>query len=73
MERLYDFLEEDLCAALPKLKPHVGTKVRCRSRWGLGAILLSAVPDLITLTKESISSFIKRKQDHRMNEAVVAM
>ena len=61
MERLHDLLEEDLYAALPKLKLHVGTKVRCRSRWGLVAILLSAMPDLITLAVESISSFIKKK------------
>ena len=32
MERLHDLLEEDLYAALPELKLHAGTKVRCRSR-----------------------------------------
>ena len=73
MERLHDLLEEDLFAALPELKPNRGTKVRHRSGWGLGAILLSAMPDLITLAVESISSFIKKKQECRMNEAVVAM
>ena len=73
MERLHDLLEEDLYAALPKLKLHGGTKVRHRSRQDLGAILLSAMPDLITLPVESISSFIKKKQKCRMNEAVVAM
>ena len=73
MEMLHDLLEEELYAALPKLKPHVGSKVRNRSRWGLGAILLSAMPDVITLAVECISSFIKKKQEHRMNEAVVAM
>ena len=61
MERLHDLLEEDLYAALPKLKLHVHTKVRHRSRQGLGAILLSVMPDLITMTVESIFSFIKNK------------
>ena len=72
MERLHDLLEEDLYAVLPELKLHVGTKVRCQSRQGLGTIL-SAMPDLITLAVESISSFIKKKQECRMTEAVVAM
>ena len=59
--------------ALPELKLYVGTKVRHRSRQGLAAILLFALPDLITLAVESISSFIKKKQEIWMNEAVVAM
>ena len=63
MERLHDLLEEEL-------KLRVGTKVRHRSRQGLGAILLSTMPDLITLAVKSISSIIKKKQEHRMNEAV---
>ena len=73
MEMLYDLLQEYFYTALPKLKPHEGTKVRHRSRRGLGAILLSAMPELITLAVESISSFLKKKQEHRMSEAVVAM
>ena len=73
MERFHDLLEEDLYAALPKLKPYMGTKVRHRSRRCLGAILPSAMPGLTTLAVESINSFIKKKQEHRMNEAVVAM
>ena len=73
MERLQDLLEEDLYAALPKLKLHAGTKVRCTSRSGLVAILLFVLPHLITLARESISSFMKKKWEHRMNEAVVAM
>ena len=73
MERLHDLLEEDLYAVLPELKLHAATKVRHRSRWSLGTILLSAVPDLITLAMKSISFYIKKTQKHRMNEAVVAM
>ena len=53
MERLHDLLEEDFYAALPKLKPHVSTKVRHRSRQHLGVILLSAMLDLITLAGET--------------------
>ena len=37
MERLHDLLEEDMYTTLPKLKLHMGTKVRCRSRQDLGA------------------------------------
>ena len=73
MERLHELLEEDVYAALPILKLYAGTKIGHGSSRGLGAILLSAMPDLISLAVESISSFIKKKQEHRMNEAVVAM
>ena len=38
MQRLHDLLEEDLYAALPRLKPHAGPKVRCRSRQCLGTV-----------------------------------
>ena len=38
MERLHNFLHEDLYAALPELKPHVVTKSGQRSCRGLGAI-----------------------------------
>ena len=72
MEGLHDLLEEDLYVALPKLKLHVGTKVRQRSKRGLGAILLSAMPDIITLEVESIRSFMRKKQEGRMNDTVVA-
>ena len=37
---------------------------------GLGAVLVSALPGLITLAVESISSFIKGKQQSRINKAV---
>ena len=73
MERLHDLLEEDLYAVLPELKLHVGTRVRHGSRHGHSAILLSAMPDLITLAVESISSFTKKKQECTMNEVVVDM
>ena len=73
MESLHDLLCEDLYAALPELKPLAVTKSRQRSCRGLGAVLLSAVPGLITLAVESLSSFIKGKQQKRIDDAVVAM
>ena len=71
MERLHDFLCEDLYAALPELKPHVVTKSGQRSHRGLGAILLSVVPGLITLAVESLFSYLKGRQQRRIDEAVV--
>ena len=73
MESLHDLLCEDLYAALPELKPLAVTKSGQRSCRGLGAVLLSAVPGLITLAVESLSSFIKGKQQKRIDDAVVAM
>ena len=73
MERLHDFLCEDLYAALPELKPHVVTKSGLRSCRGLGAILLSVVPGLITLAVESLSSYLKGRQQRRIDEAVVTI
>ena len=73
IERLHDFLCEDLYAALPELKPHVVTKSGQRSHRGLGAILLSAVPGLITLAVESLSSYLKGRQQRRIDEALVTM
>ena len=73
MESLHDLPCEDLYAALPELKPLTVTKSRQRSHRGLGAVLLSAVPGLITLAVESLSSFIKGKQQKRIDDAVAAM
>ena len=73
MESLHDLLCEDLYAALPELKPLAFTKSGQRSCRGLGAVLLSAVPGLITLAVESLSSFIEGKQQKRIDDAVVAM
>ena len=73
MERLDDFLCEDLYAALPELKPHVVTKSGQRSCRGLGAILLSVVPGLIILLVESLSSYLKGRQQRRIDEIVVTM
>ena len=62
------------CAkVVPELKPHVVTKSGQRSHRGLGAILLSVVPGLITLAVESISSYLKGRQQRRIDEAVVLM
>ena len=73
MERLHDFLCEDLYAARPELKPHVVTKSGQRSHRDLGAILLSVVPGLTTLAVESLSSYVKGRQQRRIDEAVITM
>ena len=64
---------EDIYAALPELRPLVATKEGQRSKRGLGALLLSVVPGLITLAVESLSSYIKGKQLSRIDNAVVSM
>ncbi len=63
--RLKMLLAKDLYHALPELEPR---GPRCAHR-GLG-ILLSALPGLITLAVESISSFIRGKQEKYMVAAV---
>ena len=40
---------------------------------GLGAVILSAIPGLITLAVESLSSWIKGKQNRWIDDAVTAM
>ena len=44
-----------------------------RSRRGIGSLILSAIPGLIILAVESVSSWIKGKQHRRVDEAVTAM
>ena len=44
-----------------------------RKRRGIGALILSAIPGLITLAVESVGSWIKGKQQRRVDEAVSAM
>lgn len=73
-ERLHDLLDKDLYAALPELKPvQTGTHNKSRLKRGLGALLLSAVPGLITLAVESLGSYLKGRQERRIDNAVVAM
>ena len=40
---------------------------------GLGAVIMSAIPGLITLAVESLSSWIKWKQNHQIHDAVAIM
>ena len=72
IDKVHDLLCDDLYAALPELKPTSGHH-RSRSRRGLGALILSAIPGLITLAVESVSSWIKGKQQKRVDEAVSTM
>ena len=70
IEKVHELLCDDLYAALPELKPVPGP---LRKRRGLGALILSAIPGLITLAVESIGSWIKGKQQKRVDEAVSTM
>ena len=44
--------------------------VQSRKRRGFGSLLVNAIPGLITLAIESVSSYIKGKQQERINTAV---
>ena len=70
IDKVHELLCDDLYAALPELKLTSGP---LRARRGLGALFLSAIPGLIILAVESIGSWIKGKQQKRVNEAVSAM
>ena len=48
----------------------VNDTVQIRGRRGFGSILAKAIPGLITLAIESVSSYIKGKQQQRINTAV---
>ena len=48
----------------------VNNTAQTRGRRGFGSILAKAIPDLITLAIESVSSYIKGKQQQRINTAV---
>ena len=47
--------------------------VQARERRGFGSILVQAIPGLITLAKESVSSYIKGRQQWKINTAVEAL
>ena len=70
IEKVHELLCDDLYSALPELKPMLGPH---RMKRGIGALILSAIPGLITLAVESISSWIKGKQQKRVDEAVSTM
>ena len=44
--------------------------VQIRDRRGFGSLLVNAIPRLITLAIESVSSYIKGKQQQRINTVV---
>ena len=70
IEKVHELLCDDLYAALPELKLMSG---HLRTRRGIGALILSAIPGLITLAVESVGSWIKGKQQKRVDEAVSTM
>ena len=70
IEKVHELLCDDLYTALPELKLVLDP---LRMRRGIGALILSTIPGLITLAVESVSSWIKGKQQKRVDEAVSAM
>ena len=86
---LRQLLIHDLYAALPELHPEYEAqndkpsespsaspddeKELKRERRGIGAIFSSVLPGLITLAVESLTSWIKVKQQNRINQAVDKM
>ena len=49
------------------------TKIMEKVKRGLGAVILSAIPGLITLAAESLSSWIKGKQNSQIDNAISIM
>ena len=86
---LRQLLIYDLYAALPELDPEYDVqndkpnaspssspddeKELNREKRGIGAIFSSVLPGLITLAVESLTSWIKGKQQNRINQAVDKM
>ena len=86
---LRQLLIHDLYAALPELHPEYEVqndkrdespsslpedeKELNRERRGIGAIFSSVLPGLITLAEESLTSWIKGKQQNRIHQAVDKM
>ena len=70
IDKVHELLCEDLYSALSELKLTLGP---LRKRRGIGTLILSAIPGLITLAVERVSSWIKGKQQKRVDEAVSAM
>ena len=70
VDRLYGLLENDLYSVLPQLRRGSNS---IRSRRGLGTLAVSAVTGLITLAVESLGSYLRNKQEKRINDAVLAM
>ena len=48
-------------------------KVTKKVRQGLGTVILSAIPGLITLAVESLNSLIKAKQNNQIDNAITIM
>ena len=51
----------------------VNDTAQIRGRRGFGSILAKAIPGLITLAVESVSSYIKGRQQQRINTAVTRL
>ena len=70
IDKVHERMCENLYSALPELKLMSGP---IRKRRGIGTLILSVIPGLITLAVKSVSSWIKGKQQKRVDEAVSTM
>ena len=83
---LRQLLIHDLYSALPELNPNykvqsdepvepqpLSSEDEKKVKRGLGTIFSSVLPGLITLAVESLTSWIKGKQQRRINQAVDTM
>ena len=62
IEKVHELLCDDLYSALSEVKPTSVPLRKDRNRRGIGTLILTAIPGLITLAVESVSSWIKDKQ-----------
>ena len=62
IEKVHELLCEDLYSALPELKLTLTPLREDRHRRGIGTLILTVIQGLITLAVESVSSWIKGKQ-----------
>ena len=70
VDRLHGLLENDLYSVLPQLRHGSQVTRPCR---GLRTLVISAVTGLITLAVESLGSYLRNKQERRINDVVLAM
>ena len=66
IEKVHELLCDDLHSAFPELKLTSVPLRTHRNRRGIGTLILTAIPGLITLAIKSVSSWIKGKQQRRV-------
>ena len=62
IKKVHELLCDNLYSALPELKLTLAPLRKNRHRRGIGTLILTVIPGLITLAVKSVSSWIKGKQ-----------